>query len=129
MTLKAAEAIKIALDEVAARMARPTCRKHPHTGDTWHYTFPGADGMESISPLPECGRQGSDVSALAKVVEQWAGDRSEVDSGSHPALKVPQGRMDDTAGHKVDISPWQRRGRRRRNGGGKRSTSSFWMTD
>ena len=54
MRLKAAEAIRMALDEGAACMANCTYHVHPHTGDTWHYTFPGGDGMESIAPLPEC---------------------------------------------------------------------------
>ena len=56
MTLKPAEAIKMALDEGAARMANRTYHVHPHTGDTWHYAFPGEEGMERISPLPECER-------------------------------------------------------------------------
>ena len=45
MTLKAAEAIKMALDAGAARMANRTYHVQPHTGDMWHYTFPGEDGM------------------------------------------------------------------------------------
>ena len=35
MTLKAAEAIKIVLDEGTACMAKHTYHVHPHTGDTW----------------------------------------------------------------------------------------------
>ena len=71
MTLKAAEAIKNALDEGAACMANRTYHVHPHTGDTWHYAFPGEDGMGSIAPLPECERQGNEISALAQVAEEW----------------------------------------------------------
>ena len=72
MTLEAAEAIKMALDEGAAHMANRTYHVHPHTGDTWHYAFPGEEGMESnISPLPECERQGNEVSALARVAAEW----------------------------------------------------------
>ena len=71
MTLKAVEAIKMVLDERTACMANRTYHVHPHTGDTWHYTFPGEDGMESIAPLPECERQGAEMSALARVAEEW----------------------------------------------------------
>ena len=70
MTLKAAEAIKMVLDEGAACMANRTYHVHPHTGDTWHYAFPGDDGMESIASLPECERQGAEISALARVAEE-----------------------------------------------------------
>ena len=71
MTLKAAEAIKMVLDEGAACMANRTYHVHPHTGDTWHYTFPREDGRESIAsprsvrgralrywPLPEWQKNG-----------------------------------------------------------------------
>ena len=71
MTLKAAEAIKMVLDEGTACMANRTYHVHPHTGDTWQYAFPGDDGMESIAPLPECARQGAEISALARVAEEW----------------------------------------------------------
>ena len=52
MTLKAAEAVKMVLNEGAECMANRTYHVHPHTGDTWHYAFPGEDGMESIVSLP-----------------------------------------------------------------------------
>ena len=70
MTLKAAEAIKMVLDEGTACMANRTYHVHPHTGDTWQYAFPGYDGMESIVPLPECERQGAEISAPARVAEE-----------------------------------------------------------
>ena len=81
MTQKAAEAIKIALDEGAACMANRTYHVHPHTGDTWHYAFLGEDGMESIAPLPECERQGNEISALAKVAEEWVQETGGVEQG------------------------------------------------
>ena len=56
MTLKAAEAIKMVLDERAACMANRTYHVHPHTGDTWHYAFPEDDGMGSVASLPKCVR-------------------------------------------------------------------------
>ena len=71
MTLKAAEAIKMVLDEGTAFMANRTYHVHPHTVDTWHYAFAGEDGMESIAPLPECERQVAEISALARVAEEW----------------------------------------------------------
>ena len=71
MTLKAAEAIKMVLDEGTAFMVNRAYHVHPHMGDTWQYTFLGDDGMESIAPLPECGRQGAQISALARVAEEW----------------------------------------------------------
>ena len=40
MTLKAAEAIKMVLDEGAECMANCTYHVHPDKGDTWHYAFP-----------------------------------------------------------------------------------------
>ena len=64
MTLKAAEAIKMVLDEGTACMAKRTYDVHPHIGDTWQYTFTGDDGMESIAQLPECERQDAEISAL-----------------------------------------------------------------
>ena len=70
MTLKAAEAIKMVLDEGAACMPNRTYHVHPHMGDTWHYAFPRNDGMESIASLPECERQGTDILALARVAEE-----------------------------------------------------------
>ena len=79
MTLKAAEAIKMALDERAACMANHV---HPHTGDTWHYAFPGEDGMGSIAPLPECERQGHEISALAKVAEDRVRETRGVEQGT-----------------------------------------------
>ena len=82
MTLKAAEAIKMALDEGTACMANRTYHVHPHTGATWHYAFPGEDGMESIAPLPECERQGNEISALAKVAEDWVGETGGVEQGT-----------------------------------------------
>ena len=41
MTRKAAEAIKMVLDEGTVCMANRTYHVHPHTGDTWHYVLPG----------------------------------------------------------------------------------------
>ena len=70
MTLKATGAIKMVLDEGAACMAHRTYHLHPHTGDTWHDAFPGEDSMESIASLPECERQGAEISALARVAEE-----------------------------------------------------------
>ena len=70
MTLKAAEAIKMVLDEGTACMANRTYHVHPETGDTWQYAFRGDDGMESIEPLPEGERQGAEISALARVEEE-----------------------------------------------------------
>ena len=105
MTLKAAEAIKKVPDEGTACMANCTYHVHPHTGDTWQYAFPGDDGMESIAPLPECERQ--DIGPCQGGRRMGAGDgRSgarEVGSGGHSACEVPQGRLDDAGGHKVDI--------------------------
>ena len=108
MTLRAAEAIKMALDEEAARMANRTYHVHLHTGDTWHYAFRGEDGMESIAPLLECETQANEVSALAKVAEEWVretgrAERGDVDDGGHSTREVPQGRMDDTGGHNGGI--------------------------
>ena len=79
MTLKAAEAIKMVLDEVTACMANRTYHVHPHTGDTWQYAFPRDDGMESIAPLPECERQGAEISALARVAEEWVRETGGVE--------------------------------------------------
>ena len=41
MLLKAAEAIKMVLDEGTACMANRTYHVHPHTGDTWQYVSRG----------------------------------------------------------------------------------------
>ena len=71
MTLKAAEAVQRALDEGAASKANRTYHAHPHTGNTWYYAFFREEGMESIAPLPECDRQGNEVSTLARVAEEW----------------------------------------------------------
>ena len=71
MKLKVAEAIKLALDEGAEGMANRTYHVHLHTENTWHYAFPGEEGMKSILPLPECEIQRNEVSALAKVAEEW----------------------------------------------------------
>ena len=79
MTLKAAEAIKMTLDGRAACMANCTYHVHPDTGDTWHYVFPGKDGMESIAPLPECERQGNEISGLTKVAEEWVQETGGVE--------------------------------------------------
>ena len=79
MTLKAAEAIKMVLDEGTACMANRTYHVHQHTGDTWQYAFPGDDGMESIEPLPECERQGAEISALARVAEDWVRETGGVE--------------------------------------------------
>ena len=110
MKLQAAQAIQMTPDEGAARMANRTLHVHPHTGDTPHYAFPGEDSMEVTSPLPECVRQGNDVSALGRRMGARGGtsgsaerDRDGEDSGGNPAEKVLQGGMDDTGGHKVHI--------------------------
>ena len=71
MTLKAAEAIKMVLEKGTACMANRTYHVHLHTGDTWHYAFPGEDGMESILWLPEYQSQCAEISALARVAEEW----------------------------------------------------------
>ena len=62
-------------------MANRTYHMHPHTGDAWHYAFPGDDGMESISPLPECERQGTDISAPAEVAEEWVREAGGAEPG------------------------------------------------
>ena len=82
MTLKAAEAIKMVLDEATACMTNGTYHVHPHTGDTWHYTFPGEDGMESITSLPECGRKGAEISALARVAEECVHETGREEHGN-----------------------------------------------
>ena len=82
MTVKATEAIKMALDDGMACMANRTYHVHPHTGDTWHYAFPGEDSMESIAPLPEFERQGSEILALTKVAEEWVRDTGGVEQGT-----------------------------------------------
>ena len=79
MTLKAAEALKMELDEGTACMANRTYHVHPHTGDTWHYAFPGKNGMESIVSQPECERQGAEISALARVAEEWVRETGGVE--------------------------------------------------
>ena len=81
MTLKAVEDIKMVLNEGAACMANRTYHVHPHTGDTWHYAFPGDDGMESIASLPECERQGTTISALARVAEDVVRETGEEEQG------------------------------------------------
>ena len=81
MTLKAAEAIKMVLDEGAACMANRTYNVHPHTGNTWHYAFLGDDGMRSIASLPECERQGTEISALARVAEEWVRETGREEHG------------------------------------------------
>ena len=43
-------------------MANNTYRVHP---------FPGDDGMEGISLLPECLLQDNDISALVQVPGEW----------------------------------------------------------
>ena len=35
--------------------------------------------MESIAPLPECERQGAEISALAKVAEGWVRETGRVE--------------------------------------------------
>ena len=57
MTLKAAEAFKMAPDEGAARMANCTYHVHTHTGDTWHYAFPRKTAWRVYRPCwSVCGR-------------------------------------------------------------------------
>ena len=82
MTLKAVEAIIMALDGQAASTAKRTYHVHPHTGDMWHYAFPGEDGMERRAPLPKCARQGNEVSAVAKVVEEWVRETGGAEQGT-----------------------------------------------
>ena len=77
ITLKAAEAIKMALDEGSACMANCTYHVQPSTGDTWHYAFPGDDGMESIAPLGESERQGTRYEPSAKLQKNGCGRREE----------------------------------------------------
>ena len=72
----------MALDEGTACMADHRYIVHPHTGDTWHYVIPGEDGKESISLLPECDRQGDEVSALAKVAEEWVWEAGGAEQGT-----------------------------------------------
>ena len=79
ITLKAAEAIEMALDEGAACMADRTYHMHPNTGETWHYAFPGEDCMESIAPLRECERQGNEILAPAKVPKEWVRETGGVE--------------------------------------------------
>ena len=81
MTQKAAEAMKMVLDEGAACITYRTYHVHPHTGDTWHYAFPGADGMESIASLPGCERQGTEISSLARVAEEWVRETGGAEHG------------------------------------------------
>ena len=80
MTRKAAEAIKMALDEGEALMANQEYHVHPHTRYTWHYT--GEDGMENRAPLPECERQGNQVSALARLAEEWVRQTGGAEQGT-----------------------------------------------
>ena len=35
--------------------------------------------MESIAPLPECERQGAEISALARVAEEWVRETGGVE--------------------------------------------------
>ena len=81
MMLKAAEAIQTALDGGAARMANRTYRMHPHIGDAWHYRFAGDDSMESRLPLPECERQGNNISASPKWQKNGCGRGEERSRG------------------------------------------------
>ena len=91
MTLKAAEAFKMALGYGAVRMANRTYRMRPHGGDTWHYAFLQDDGMESISPLPECERQGNDVSVLAKVAGEWVPEAGGAEPGGETGTESTVG--------------------------------------
>ena len=132
MTLKAAEAIKVVLDEGTACLAKRTYHVHPHTGDTWQYTFPGEDGMESIAPLPECGRQGAQISALARVAEEWVLETGGVEHEKWAVEGIRRARCrrgewmtrEDTKA----IIPVRRRGQRRHSAGDRQSTSSSRMT-
>ena len=51
------------------------------TGDRWHDAFPGEDGMKSIASLPECENQGAEISALARVAEEWVREMGGVEHG------------------------------------------------
>ena len=62
MTLNAAGAIKMTLDEGAAR-------------------------MKGKSPLPECVRQGINILALAKVAEEWVREAGGVEPGGGNATE------------------------------------------
>ena len=92
MTLKAAQAIKMVLDKRTACMANRTYHVHPHTGDTWHYAFPRGDGMESIVSLPECERQGAEISALARVAEEWVRETGGVGHEKWALGAIPHAR-------------------------------------
>ena len=81
MTLKAAETIKVKLNEGATRLSDRTYHAHPHKGDMWHDAFPGNDGMEGTSPLPGCVPEGNNISALSKVAEEWVREAGGVDPG------------------------------------------------
>ena len=92
ITPKAAKAIKMALDEGAACMANRTYHVHHHTGETWHYAFPGEDGMVSIAPLRECVRQGNEILALAKVREEWVREMGGVEQGTWAVAAIRRAR-------------------------------------
>ena len=100
MTLKAAEAIKMALDEGAACRANRAYHVHPHTGDTWHSAFPGKEGMEGISALPECERQGNEVRTLARVAEKWVREAGGAERVTEATWKVGPSGSQGTAGDK-----------------------------
>ena len=44
--------------------------------------LPKEEGMESMVPLPECERQGNQISALAKVAEEWVPRTGGVEQGT-----------------------------------------------
>ena len=92
MTLKAAEAIKMVLDEGTACMANRRYHVHRHRGDTWHSRFPGDDGMESIASLPELERQGTEISALVRVAEEWVRETGGEEHGKWAVGAIRRGR-------------------------------------
>ena len=81
LTSKAAETVKMTLDEGAARLTNHTYHGQPHTGDRRHYVFPGDDGMEVVSLLPKCALQDNTISALAKVAGEWLQEAGGAETG------------------------------------------------
>ena len=80
MTLKAAGAIKMAVDE--GRHAWPTARTMCTL--TWGTrVITRSQGKTArLVPLPECERQGNVISALVKVAEEWLRGTEGVEQGT-----------------------------------------------
>ena len=111
MTLKATEASKMSLDEGAAHTTNHTYHVQPHTGDKWHYAFPGGGRHEEYSTTAavcEIGQRSIGPRQYGR--RMGAGDgrgrARDADGGGHLVCEVPQGRMDDTQDTNV-IFPWQ----------------------